>query len=147
MALDQVRESYDFVVLDLPPSLSPTVIAALSAADWILTPVSTTNLALAGLGSFLAWTEDLREVNAITAPLLGVLATMVDSRTKAAREVLEALKASGVPMFEGVIPRRVAAEEEVQSRGVTGDGSSESVIAVAYAAITVEVLDKIGKAN
>lgn len=95
-ALEGLSDSYDVAILDLAPSLSLVTLAALVAASDVIAPVSATKLAVGGLGAFLAWTDDFRAEGLITAPLLGVLVTMLDQRTRVGREVMEALGASQI---------------------------------------------------
>ena len=96
------------------------------AATDLIAPVSATKLAMGGLGAFLGWTEDFRTEGLITAPLLGVLITMTDPRTRITREVVEALQESDLPLFETTIPRRVAAEDQVADRLVVGDPAANA---------------------
>jgi chromosome partitioning protein len=146
-ALSEVSEDYDFAVLDLPPSLSLVTLAALVAATDVVAPVSATKLAVGGLGQFLNWTDEFRAEGLITAPLLGVLVTMADNRTRVTREVIDALRASDLPLFESVIPRRIAAEDQVGDRVVVGDDSANPDLAGAYASFIQEVIDRTGGAN
>jgi len=97
-ALDGLADSYDVAVLDLAPSLSLVTLAALVAATDVIAPVSATKLAVGGLGAFLAWTDDFWTEGLITAPLLGILVTMVDQRTRVTREAMDALRGSGLPL-------------------------------------------------
>ena len=91
------HDQYDYAVLDLAPSLSLVTLAALVAATDLIAPVSATKLAMGGLGAFLGWTEDFRMEGLITAPLLGVLITMTEPRTRITREVVDALQESDLP--------------------------------------------------
>lgn len=143
-ALSGVTESYDLAVLDLAPSLSLVTLAALVAATDLIAPVSATKLAVGGLGAFLGWTEDFRAEGLITAPLLGILMTMVDPRTRVTREVTEALAGSGFPIFETKIPRRIAAEDQVSDRLVVGDAAANHDLDDAYSRFTQEVIARIG---
>jgi chromosome partitioning protein len=143
-ALAPVGDDYDFAVLDLAPSLSLVTLAALVAATDLISPVSATRLAMGGLGAFLGWTDDFRTEGLITAPLLGILITMADPRTRVAREVGEALRASGLPLFETTIPRRVAAEDQVGDRLVVGDPTANPDLTEAYSQLVKEVLDRTG---
>jgi len=140
-ALDPLKEHYDFAVIDLAPSLSVITLAALAAADAIITPVSATRLAVNGLGAFLGWTDDIRDAGAVRAPLLGVLVTMADQRTRVSKEILGALEESDLPLFRTVIPRRTAAEDQVGERKVTGDQGANVDLSEAYQAFTSEVVD------
>ena len=141
--LADVQHLYDVVVLDLAPSLSTVNLAALVAATDIITPVSAKQLSMSGLGKFLSWTDDLRVDGLITAPLLGVLATMVDGTTNVSRGVVEALRESGLPMFTSTIPHRIGAEDQVSQRIVVGDKGTNRDLDEAYEALVTEVLDRM----
>ncbi len=143
-ALSQVDDTYDFAVLDLAPSLSLVTLAALVAATDVIAPVSATKLAVGGLGAFLGWTDDFRAEGLVTAPLLGVLITMADQRTRVTREVIEALAASELPLFETTIPRRIAAEDQVGDRLVVGDAGANADLADAYQRFVQEVVARAG---
>ncbi len=143
-ALSQVDDTYDFAVLDLAPSLSLVTLAALVAATDVIAPVSATKLAVGGLGAFLGWTDDFRAEGLVTAPLLGVLITMADQRTRVTREVIEALAASELPLFETTIPRRIAAEDQVGDRLVVGDAGANADLADAYQRFVQEVVARTG---
>jgi len=143
-ALERVENTYDVAVLDLAPSLSLVSLAALVAATDIIAPVSATKLALGGLGAFLGWTDDFRSEGLITAPLLGVLVTRAEQRTRVSREVTEALDNSNLPIFDAVIPRRIAAEDQVGSRLVVGDPEANRDLADAYQRFTAEVVERAG---
>jgi chromosome partitioning protein len=141
-SLASVADTYDFAVLDLAPSLSLLTLGALVAATDVIAPVSATKLAVGALGAFLAWADDFRAEGLITAPLLGILITMVDSRTRVAKEVSNALYGSPLPVFHTVIPRRIAAEDQVGDRLVVGDPAANSDLANAYSAFIDEVLTR-----
>lgn len=145
-ALEPAGETYDFAVLDLAPSLSLVSLAALAAADSIIAPMSATKLAVNGLGAFLGWTDDFRAEGVIHATLAGVLVTMVDTRTRVAREVIDALGASELPVFTTTIPKRIAAEDQVGSRLVAGDPGASGDLATAYDAFTDEVIAQLAVA-
>jgi chromosome partitioning protein len=145
--LEPIVGDYRYIVMDLPPSLSLVVLNALAAADFIIAPVSATRLGVRGLGAFLGWTEQFREDSIVTARLLGVLVTMHDSRTLVGREVIEALHgAADLPVFESVIPRRVAAEGQVGEKLVVGDPGTNDAVAEAYGAFVQEVLARTASA-
>jgi chromosome partitioning protein len=140
--LAEVADDYDVAVLDLAPSLSLVTLAALVASTDVIAPVSATKLAVGGLGAFLGWTDQFRAEGLITARLLGVLITMADQRTRVSREVVEALRTSNLPIFDTVIPRRIAAEDQVGDRLVFSDSAANPDLAGAYASFTQEVLDR-----
>src|SRR6478735_5024424 len=84
-ALAVVDGDYHYIIMDLAPSLSQVSLAALVAATDLITPISATKLAVNGLGKFLGWTDEFRDDGLITAPVLGILITMTDSRTRITR--------------------------------------------------------------
>jgi chromosome partitioning protein len=143
-ALAPAGDSYDLCIIDLAPNLSLVTLAALVAATDIIAPVSATKLALGGLGAFLRWTDDFRREEVITAPLLGVVVTMVDPRTRVTREVLDALSTSGLPLFDAAIPRRIAAEDQVSDRLVAGDPGANPAMSEAYIRLAREVIERTG---
>jgi chromosome partitioning protein len=143
-ALVGLDSAYDYAILDLAPSLSLMTLASLVAATDVIAPVSATKLAIGGLGAFLSWTDDFRAEGLITAPLLGILVTMVDQRTRVTREVLDALRTSDLPIFDNTIPRRIAAEDQVGDRLVVGDERANPDLATAYAGFVREVIARTG---
>jgi chromosome partitioning protein len=91
-ALDSVRQTYDWVVIDCPPSVGLLTFNALRACDEVLVPVETGFFSLHGLAKVMETLELLKErVNRDV--LIRVLPTLYDTRTKLAREVLQELRA------------------------------------------------------
>lgn len=146
-ALAPLRPTFDWVVVDLPPSLSAVTVAALAAADLLLVPTTPTRLGLAGLGGFLEWVEQYRADGVITAPLWRVLLTQADldaqgePRTRVARAMLATLGRRGdLPLCAAVIPRRVSVEDQVAARLILGQPGVVGPVAEAYAAVVAELL-------
>jgi chromosome partitioning protein len=107
-ALAPVRDAYEFVVLDCPPSLGPLTINALVAADRVIVPVQTEYFALEGLAGLL---DTLGLVQRELNPRLtvaGMLLTMHDGRTRLGQDVEREVR-SHFPslVFDTVIPRNV----------------------------------------
>jgi len=86
-ALADLPDSYQYIILDCPPSASLIAQNALAAADWILAPVEASNFAIAGLGNFYRWVEALREAGVHDAQWLGLLPTKYDRRQRISREL------------------------------------------------------------
>jgi chromosome partitioning protein len=111
-ALAPVRERYDVVLVDCPPSLGLLTVNALTAADAALIPIQCEYYALEGLGQLLA---TVRLVQANLNPRLeieGALLTMYDARTNLSAEVAaEVRRHLGAHLFETVIPRNVRLSE------------------------------------
>jgi chromosome partitioning protein len=107
-ALEPLRDAYDFVILDCPPSLGPLTVNALVAADRVIVPVQTEYFALEGLAGLLDTLSLIqRELNP-RLTVAGMLLTMHDHRTKLARDVEEEVRTHFPSLvFDTVIPRNV----------------------------------------
>jgi chromosome partitioning protein len=111
-ALAPVRESYEYVLIDCPPSLGLLTINALVAADRVLVPLQCEYYALEGLGSLLRTIELVRANLNRALQLEGVVLTMFDARNNLARQVMKDVQGH-LPgqVFETVIPRNVRLSE------------------------------------
>jgi chromosome partitioning protein len=111
-ALDALRRSYDYVLIDCPPSLGLLTLNMLTAADAVVIPIQCEYYALEGLSQLL---NTIRLVQRNFNPRLavdGVLLTMYDARLNLSRQVAEeAQEYFGARMFKTVIPRNVRLAE------------------------------------
>lgn len=111
-ALEAVRESYDFVVIDSPPSLGLLTINALTASDSALIPIQCEYYALEGLGQLTKTLDLVRKNLNPSLQIEGVLLTMADYRTKLTTEVIdEARNYFKEKVYETVIPRNIKLTE------------------------------------
>ena len=134
---------YDIVIIDNPPSLSLLTVNGLIAARYVLLPVQTEFYALEGLGQLLETMKLIRKNMNPTLDLVGVLPTMVDSRTTLSSQVHEEIK-KHFPgkVFNTTIPRNIRLAE-APSHGVpVGAYDRFSKGARAYKALTKEVLER-----
>lgn len=143
-AVRKVADNYDFIVIDLPPSLSLLTVNGMIAADYLLLPVQTEFYALEGVAQLL---ESMKLVMKQANPklqLLGVLATMYDKRTSLSTQVYEEIKKYFKDLtFKTTIPRNVRVAE-APSHGVpVGDYDKFSKGARAYRDFTKEVEARI----
>jgi chromosome partitioning protein len=111
-ALESVRRSYDYILMDCPPSLGLLTLNMLAAADSLVIPIQCEYYALEGLSQLL---NTVRLVQRNFNPRLaidGVLLTMYDARLNLSRQVAEEAKEYfGARMFTAVIPRNVRLAE------------------------------------
>lgn len=139
-----VRDRYDIALLDLAPSLSMLTLASLHASDEYIVPVKAAHWGVRGLVKIVEWIEEFKAQDVINASLLGVLVTMVDLRTTISKDVVAALRTNeSVPMFDTLIPMRVGAETNIAHRLLVGDPEAEPDLAVAYAKLAREVLQRL----
>jgi len=107
-ALGAVRGSYDFVLIDSPPSLSLLTVNALTAADSVLVPIQTEYFALEGLTELLETIERVRDTFNPLLSMEGIVLTMFDERTNLARQVVDDIREHfGDRVFQTIIPRNV----------------------------------------
>ena len=107
-ALEPVRERFDFVLIDCPPSLSLLTVNALSAADSVLIPIQTEYFALEGVSELLETIGRVREAFNPELEIEGIVLTMYDDRTNLGRQVTEDIRAHlGDKVYETIIPRNV----------------------------------------
>ena len=107
-ALAPVRDKFEFVILDCPPSLGPLTVNALVAADRVIVPVQTEYFALEGLAGLLDTLSLIqRELNP-RLTVAGMLLTMHDARTKLGQDVEREVRTHFPSLvFDTVIPRNV----------------------------------------
>jgi len=141
MALADLRDAYEFVVIDCPPSLGILTLNALVAADSILIPLQCEYYALEGLARLLETVELVRGGLNPSLTLEGIVLTMMDQRNNLSRQVEEEVRRHfGERVYQTAIPRNVRLSEapshgkpillyDIHSRG-----------AVAYLRLTEEIL-------
>ncbi|MFL2951188.1 MAG: ParA family protein [Candidatus Thalassarchaeaceae archaeon] len=112
LALSEALGNFDVIIIDTPASLGLLTVNSLCAADWLLIPIQAEFYALEGMGQLIS---SIREVQSSVNPglgLLGILMTMVQSRSKLCETVTQhARKHFGDRVFESQIPRSVAIAE------------------------------------
>ena len=142
-AIDSVKEDYDYVIIDSPPSLSLLTVNGMIAADYLLLPVQTEFYALEGVAQLLESMNLIKKGMNPDLKLLGVLATMYDRRTALSSQVLaEVKKYFKDKVFDTTIPRNVRLAE-APSHGIPiGQYDRFSKGAKAYKALAEEVMER-----
>lgn len=110
--LAEVRDDYDFIFVDCPPSLTILTVNALVAADTVLIPMPCEYFALEGLAALLATIEQIRATTNPQLHIEGLLRTMYDGRNRLTQEVNAQLASHlGEKLYRTVIPRNVRVAE------------------------------------
>ncbi len=110
--LDKVKDHYDFVIIDCPPSLGLITLNALTASDSVLIPVQCEYFALEGVGELLKTIDLVRKYYNKNLSIEGAVLTMYDSRTKLSNQVVsEITKYFENKVYETVIPRNIRLSE------------------------------------
>lgn len=144
-ALLPVREEYDFVLIDCPPSLSLLTLNGLVAAHGVIVPMQCEYFALEGLSDLV---NTIKQVHANLNPdlqLIGLLRVMFDPRITLQQQVSDQLKAHfGEKVFDTVIPRnvRLAEAPSYGQPGVVFDPASRG--AQAFVEFAQEMVKRVG---
>lgn len=143
-SIDQLN-AYEYIIIDCPPSLSLLTVNALISAKYVLLPVQAEFYALEGLGQLLETMKLVRKSMNPTIDLIGVLPTMMDSRTSLSTQVYEEIKRHFPgKVFSNVIPRNIRLAE-APSHGVPiGVYDRFSKGSRAYKGLAKEVIQRVG---
>jgi chromosome partitioning protein len=140
-ALDEIKENYDFIFIDCPPSLNMLTVNALVAATSVIIPMQCEYYALEGLSALLGSIEKIRKYLNPELKIEGLLRTMYDPRNNLATQVsAQLLEHFGDKVYRTIIPRNVRLAE-APSHGlpiIKYDKASRG--ALAYLALAGEML-------
>ncbi len=142
--LKPIKDIFDYIIIDLPPSLGVITINSLVAADSVLIPIQAEYFALEGLADLMKTIQLVDQRLKSPTPIKGILLTLYDSRTRLGREVYKELKKffnKKEYIFKTVIPRNIRLAE-APSYGepcITYDAESKG--ALAYFKLAKEILE------
>jgi len=140
-ALSLVRDNYDFIFIDCPPSLNLLTINAMAAADSVLVPMQCEYFALEGLTALMDTISKLAAVVNENLKIEGLLRTMFDPRNRLSNEVSDQLKKHfGGKVYRTVIPRNVRLAEAPSHGRPAMYYDKHSAGAKAYLALAGEIL-------
>lgn len=110
--LDDIKDNYDYIIIDCPPSLGLITLNAFTASDSVLIPVQCEYYALEGLGQLLNTINLVKKHLNKSLSIEGALLTMFDSRTNLAKQVVDEVKKYfNDKVYKTVIPRNVKLSE------------------------------------
>lgn len=141
--MGNVRDQYDFVIIDCPPSLSLLTINALVAADTVLVPIQCEYYALEGLSQVLRTINLVKKKLNPYLEMEGVVFTMYDARTNLSLEVVENVKANlSENIYKTIIPRNVRLAEAPSHGMPINVYESRSAGAESYRLLAAEVISR-----
>ena len=145
--LDLVKDEYDFIFIDCPPSLGLLTLNCLCAADSFLVPLQCEYYALEGLSQLMQTVRMVKKAMNPPLALEGVLLTMFDGRTNLSIQVVEEVK-KHFPgeVFSSVVPRNVRLSEAPSHGKPITDYDRMCRGAEAYLLLADEILKKKGRA-
>lgn len=146
-ALDKIKDDYDFIFIDCPPSLNMLTVNAMAAADSVIVPMQCEYYALEGLTALMETITSLASVLNSELKIEGILRTMYDPRNRLANDVSEQLKHHfGDKVYRTVIPRNVRLAEAPSFGSPVMYYDKSSSGAKAYLALAGEILRRSDKA-
>ena len=141
---EPVREEYDYIIIDTPPTLGIITINALVAASHVLVPIQSSYFALEGTDDLLETIDKLKLRANPGLQILGAVITLHDKRTLLARDIHEEIrKVFGEKLFDTVISKSVRLEESPAYRESIFSFSPRSSGAFEYYKLSEEVLSRV----
>ena len=141
--IDYIRDDYDFILIDCPPSLNMLTVNAMTTADTVLVPIQCEYYALEGLSQLMYTINLVQERLNPKLKMEGVVFTMYDARTNLSLQVVENVKNNlDTTIYKTIIPRNVRLAE-APSRGLPINlYDSRSVGAESYRMLAREVIER-----
>ncbi len=145
LKLNQVKDRYDFIIIDCSPSLGLITVNALVAADSVLIPVQCEYFALEGLGKLLHTIKLIQARLNTSLQIEGILLTMYDLRVRLSNQVVEEVRSHFQDIvFETIIPRNIRISESPSFGLPVIAHDAESKGALSYISLAHEILEKNG---
>lgn len=142
-ALTPIRDNYDYIFIDCPPSLGLLTLNALVAADSVVIPIQSEFFALEGLSQLMNTIRIVKQRLNPTLSISGVVLTMYDARTTMSKQVTQELyKYFGDKIFTVPVPRNVRLVESPSYGVPVVKHAPKCTGAVAYDALAKQFLDR-----
>ena len=141
--IDEVKDKYDFIIIDCPPSLSMLTVNAMTTADTVLVPIQCEYYALEGLSQLIHTINLVKSRLNPDLEIEGVVFTMYDARTNLSLEVVENVKANlKQNVYKTIIPRNIRLAEAPSHGMPINLYDSKSAGAESYRLLAEEVANR-----
>ena len=142
-AIEEIKDLYDYIIIDCPPSLGLLAINALTASDDIIIPIQGEYYALEGLSQLIDTINIIKKKINPNIQILGVVLTMFNMRTQLSKQVKDEVdKYFGKSVFNTIIPRNVKLAEAPSYGQAICDYDKNSKGAKAYQSLAAEVIKR-----
>ena len=140
-AIDGIRDYYDFIIIDCPPSLSMLTVNAMTTANTVLVPIQCEYYALEGLSQLVHTVNLVRDRLNNSLQMEGIIFTMYDSRTNLSMQVVENVKDHiSENVYKTIIPRNIRLAEAPSYGLPINLYDSKSAGAEAYRLLVDEII-------
>lgn len=139
-ALERVKDKYDFILIDCPPQLSILTINALACCDYVIIPVKTDYLAYRGVELLMDSIGDIKELINPSMSVLGVVATMFETRIKDDNEILQALQKKYNVI--GVVKKMAIAKKGIYSGRSVSEQAPNNEVAQEYEKVSDYIIEE-----
>lgn len=142
--IEPLRNQYDYIFIDCPPSLGMLTVNALSAADEVLIPVQTQYLPAKGMTKLLQTVGKVQHKINSNLKITGIVMTLADLNTNLTKSTIETIRESfgkNIRVFDTIIPKATKASEASISGKSIYAYAKDSKVALAYANLTKELIN------
>ena len=141
--VDKIREQYDFILIDCPPSLNTLTVNAMTTADTVLVPIQCEYYALEGLSELMYTIELVKKRLNPDLEIEGVVFTMYDARTNLSLQVVEDVKSNlNTNIYKTIIPRNIRLAEAPSHGLPINLYDTKSTGAESYRLLAKEVIER-----
>lgn len=142
-AIDYIRDDYEYVIIDCPPSLNMLTVNAMTTADTILVPIQCEYYALEGISQLIHTIDLVQERLNPALKMEGVVFTMYDGRTNLSNEVVDNVRTNlNTTIYKTIIPRNVRLAEAPSHGLPINLYDNKSAGAESYRLLAKEVIDR-----
>lgn len=142
-AVDYIKDDYDFIIIDCPPSLNMLTVNAMTTADTVLVPIQCEYYALEGLSQLIHTIDLVQQRLNPNLQLEGVVFTMYDARTNLSLQVVENVKNNlNTTIYKTIIPRNIRLAEAPSHGLPINLYDSKSAGAESYRLLAQEVMNR-----
>ena len=142
-AVDYIKDDYDFIIIDCPPSLNMLTVNAMTTADTVLVPIQCEYYALEGLSQLIHTINLVQERLNPKLQIEGVVFTMYDVRTNLSNQVVDTVKENlDTKIYSTMIPRNIRLAEAPSYGMPINMYDSKSAGAESYSSLAKEIIDR-----
>ena len=144
--VETLKNNYDYILIDCMPSLGMLTVNALVASNSVIIPMQAQYLSVKGVEQLLQTIVKVKRQINPTLTINGILLTMVDRRTKVAKEIIDVINSNygnNINIYKSIIPSSVkATEATIESKSIYAH-NAKGKVAIAYSELTQEVINNV----